>query len=60
VAGIGGSYALEHALAEETNELDFMKILEPNKPDSQKAAIALRLHSERQWRGVCDPGRSPK
>jgi hypothetical protein len=50
---------LEHPLAEETTELDFMKILEPKKPDAQSAAIAVQLQSGRQRRGVCDPDHSP-
>ena len=27
------------------------------QPDAQNAAPALGLHSERYWRGVCDPDR---
>jgi hypothetical protein len=37
---------------------DTKLIAEP--ADSQNAAIALRLHFGRTWRGVCDPFRSAR
>jgi hypothetical protein len=27
-----------------------------HQPDAQNAAMAVRFHFGRQWRGVCDPG----
>ena len=54
VAGVGSSYALEHPLTDENNELDFMKISEPNKPDAVNPAMTLRLAIQDQWRRVTD------